>query len=84
MLSRQARNFIANHAGAGTRLVLLLAFNVAYFRLLGSEGYGLVGLYAIFAAVTPLLDLGIGQAGMREVARRAAIGSGPASCAPWC
>jgi O-antigen/teichoic acid export membrane protein len=73
-MDRRFRNLIANHFGVGARLLLSLLFNVAYFRLLGGEGYGLVGLYVSLAMVVSLADAGLNQAAMREVALRAADG----------
>jgi O-antigen/teichoic acid export membrane protein len=72
MDSRQALNIVANFSGAGARLILSLAFNIIYFRLLGSESYGLIGFFASLAAVSSLFDLGLNQTTVREVARREA------------
>ena len=74
MLNRQVLNIVANFSGVGARLIFSLAFNIAYFRLLGSEGYGLIGFYASLAALSSLFDLGLNQTTMREVARRGADG----------
>jgi O-antigen/teichoic acid export membrane protein len=46
-------------------------FNIAYYRLLGTEGYGLIGFYALLALIASLADLGLSQTTLREVARRA-------------
>jgi len=70
MVNRQALNIAANFSGIGARLVFALAFNVVYFRLLGSEGFGLIGFYTSLASLSMLFDLGLGQTAMREVARR--------------
>jgi O-antigen/teichoic acid export membrane protein len=74
MPSRQALNIVANFSGVTARLIFSLAFNIAYFRLLGSESYGLIGFYASLAALSSLFDLGLNQTTMREVARRGADG----------
>ena len=74
MLNRQALNIVANFSGVGARLIFSLVFNIAYFRLLGSEGFGLIGFYASLAALSSLFDLGLNQTTMREVARRDANG----------
>jgi O-antigen/teichoic acid export membrane protein len=74
MLNRQALNIVANFSGVGARLIFSLAFNIAYFRLLGSESYGLIGFYASLAALSALFDLGLNQTTVREVARRGADG----------
>ena len=74
MLNRQALNTLANFSGVGARLIFSLVFNIVYFRLLGSESYGLIGFYASLAALSSLFDLGLNQTTMREVARRGADG----------
>ena len=74
MPSRQALNIVANFSGVTARLIFSLAFNIAYFRLLGSESYGLIGFFASLAALSALFDLGLNQTTLREVARRGADG----------
>jgi O-antigen/teichoic acid export membrane protein len=76
MLNRQALNIIANFSGVGARMIFSLAFSIAYFRLLGSEGYGLIGFYTSLATLSSLFDLGLNQTTMREVARRGTDGHG--------
>jgi O-antigen/teichoic acid export membrane protein len=70
MVNRQALNIVANFSGVGARLIFALGFNIIYFRLLGSESYGLIGFYASLAALSSLFDLGLNQTTVREVARR--------------
>jgi O-antigen/teichoic acid export membrane protein len=70
MANRQVLNIIANFSGVGARLVFALAFNIVYFRLLGDEGYGLIGFYTSLAGLSQLLDFGLNQTTLREVARR--------------
>ena len=72
MLNRQALNVAANFSGVAARLIFSLVFNVVYFRILGSESYGLIGFYAMLAALSAFLDLGLNQTAVREVARREA------------
>ena len=72
MLNRQALNIVANFSGVGARLIFSLVFNIVYFRLLGSESYGLIGFYASLAALSALFDLGLNQTTVREVARHGA------------
>ncbi len=74
MLNRQALNIAANFSGVGARLIFSLVFGIIYFRLLGSESYGLIGFYASLAALSSLFDLGLNQTTVREVARRGADG----------
>ncbi len=70
MINRQAINIVANFSGVGARLVFALAFNIVYFRLLGSEGYGLIGFYTSLAGLSLLFDFGLNQTAVLEVARR--------------
>lgn len=70
MVNRQALNIVANFSGVGARLVFALVFNIVYFRLLGSEGYGLIGFYTSLAGLSMLFDFGLNQTTVREVARR--------------
>jgi O-antigen/teichoic acid export membrane protein len=70
MANRQALNIVANFSGVGARLIFSLVFNIIYFRLLGSESFGLIGFYASLAALSALFDLGLNQTTVREVARR--------------
>ena len=72
MINRQALNIVANFSGVGARLIFALAFNIVYFRLLGSESYGLIGFYTSLAALSSLFDLGLNQTAVREVARHGA------------
>ena len=70
MINRQALNIVANFSGAGARLIFALVFNIIYFRVLGSESFGLIGFYTSLAALSALFDFGLNQTTMREVARR--------------
>jgi O-antigen/teichoic acid export membrane protein len=70
MINRQALNVVANFSGVGARLIFSLVFNIVYFRLLGSESYGLIGFYTSLAALSTLFDFGLNQTVVREVARR--------------
>jgi O-antigen/teichoic acid export membrane protein len=74
MLNLQALNLVANFSGVGARLIFSLAFSIVYFRLLGSESYGLIGFYTSLAALSSLFDLGLNQTTVREVARRGTDG----------
>ena len=73
MSKRQLLNVIPNFAGVGAALIFPLLFNIAYYRLLGTEGYGLIGFYGLLALLASLADLGLSQTTLREVARRAAV-----------
>jgi O-antigen/teichoic acid export membrane protein len=41
-----------------------------YIRLMGIEGYGLTGFYAVIQSVSTVMDLGLGATTAREIARR--------------
>lgn len=69
MGKRQLLNVLPNFAGVGAGFVFTLLFNAAYYRLLGSEGYGLVGFYGTLAVLASLLDPRLSQTTLREVAR---------------
>ena len=71
MGKRQLLNVLPNLAGVGAGLVFPLLFNIVYYRLLGTEGYGLIGFYGLLSLVASLVDLGLSQTTLREVARRA-------------
>jgi O-antigen/teichoic acid export membrane protein len=75
-MNRQALNIVANFSGVGARMIFSLIFNIIYFRLLGSESYGLIGFYVSLAALSALFDLGLNQTVVREVARRGTYGEG--------
>src|SRR3954462_14820178 len=70
MANRQTLNIVANFSGVGARLIFSLVFSIVYFRLLGSEGYGLIGFFTSLSALSSLFDLGLNQTTVREVARR--------------
>ena len=69
MAKRQLLNVLANFAGVGAGLVFPLLFNIAYYRLLGTEGYGLIGFFGLLVMLASLLDLGLSQTTSREIAR---------------
>jgi O-antigen/teichoic acid export membrane protein len=60
---------IANFAGRGWTVVLGLIFVPIYIRLLGVEGYGLIGFFMALIAVLGLLDAGMSLTLNRELAR---------------
>src|SRR5262245_57963434 len=73
MSIRPLLNVIPNFVGVGAGLIFPLLFNIVYYRLLGTEGYGLIGFYGLLAILASLADLGLSQTTLREVARRAAV-----------
>lgn len=71
MGKRQLVNVLANFAGVGAGLALPLLFNIAYYRLLGTEGFGLIGFFGLLVMLAALADLGLSQTTSREIARAA-------------
>ena len=69
MMARVGRNILANVAGTGLGMAVLLAAVPVYLRLLGAEAYGLVGLFTTVMVASTALDLGLGATLNREVAR---------------
>ena len=63
------RNFVANALGGAWTAAMSIAFLPIYIKYLGLEAYGLVGLFAMMTAWLALLDLGMGPALNREMAR---------------
>jgi O-antigen/teichoic acid export membrane protein len=72
LIDRQLVNVVANFVGASLNVVIPLAFNVIYYRALGSESYGLIGWYGSLLLLGSMLDMGLNQTSVREFARRAA------------
>jgi O-antigen/teichoic acid export membrane protein len=71
-MSRTLRNTIANFAGLVSSSGLTLLFSIFYFRILGSETFGLISFCATVLLIGNLfVDLGLGRTIIRELARRA-------------
>jgi O-antigen/teichoic acid export membrane protein len=68
-------NLIANYSGALLSSVLSLVFAPIYVKLLGPEAFGLVGFFTSAVSIATFLDLGLGSALNRELARRMAAGA---------
>jgi O-antigen/teichoic acid export membrane protein len=64
-------NILANYAGQAWIILMGLAFVPLYLRVLGVEAFGLISFMLSLLAVSQILDLGIGGAVNRELARRA-------------
>ena len=71
MSKRPLLNVIPNFVGVGAGMIFPLLFNIIYYRLLGTEGYGLIGFYGALAILASFADLGLSQTTLREIARRA-------------
>jgi O-antigen/teichoic acid export membrane protein len=63
------RNVVANYASQVGAAVIGLAAVPLYIRFLGIESYGIIGFFASLQALFALLDLGLGNAVNRELAR---------------
>jgi O-antigen/teichoic acid export membrane protein len=70
-MSRSIRNTIANIIGVVSTTAFAFIFAIVYFRILGSENYGLISLCTTMLLLGNLfVDIGIGRAVTRELARR--------------
>jgi O-antigen/teichoic acid export membrane protein len=78
-MSTLKRNFGANLAGSVWSALLTIAVLPIYLRLLGAELYGLIGLYTTLQMIFLILDLGLGTAVNREMARLTLDDKGAAS-----
>ena len=63
------KNVVANYLGNGWVALMSLIFVPVYIRFLGIEAYGLIGFFISFQALLSLLDMGLGSAVNRELAR---------------
>lgn len=77
-MSSIRRNIVANFAGKGALAALALLFPPLFLRLLGAEGYGVVGFFGTLSAVLTLLDLGLATTLNREMARLSSVGTAEA------
>jgi O-antigen/teichoic acid export membrane protein len=68
-MARVTRNFAANMAGTAWGTLVGLVAVPLYLRLIGAEGYGLIGFYAVLVALLSMLDAGFSAAAARELAR---------------
>jgi len=64
-------NILSNYAGQAWMALMGVAFVPLYIRALGMEAFGLIGLMLSIQALSMVLDLGMGGALNRELARRA-------------
>lgn len=64
-----ARNFLAGLSSSGASALVALAAVPVYLRLLGAEGYGLIGFYLTLQALLQVFDLGLTATANRELAQ---------------
>lgn len=67
------KNVIANFLGNGYVVILQFALVPFLLKYLGTEAYGLVGIYMTLLAALNMLDMGLSPALSRELARLSAI-----------
>lgn len=67
--SRLRRNLAANFVSQSWAVLLGVAFVPVFLRLLGAEGYGLIGFASSLQSMLGVLDLGLGTAANREFSR---------------
>lgn len=75
-MSSVRSNFAANLAGQAWVTLTQLLVVPLYIKLLGIEAYGLMGFFFALQATVQILDLGLGAALAREIARRRAVEGG--------
>jgi len=75
-LSSVRSNFAANLVGQAWVALIQLLVVPLYLKLLGIEAYGLIGFFVTLQITLQVLDLGLGQTLMREIARRKAVENG--------
>jgi O-antigen/teichoic acid export membrane protein len=61
------RNLIANFAGQGWIALMGFVFVPFYLRLLGAEGYGLIGFFVLLTSTLSLLDMGFNATATRQI-----------------
>lgn len=68
------QNIIANYFGQAWVALIGIIFIPIYIRYLGTEAYGLIGVFSVLQASLTLLDLGMAPTLNREMARYSAGG----------
>jgi len=63
------KNVIANYIGRFLLILLSIIFIPLYIQYIGIESYGLLGIYTMLVSMMMLVDVGMGQTIIREVAR---------------
>ncbi len=64
------RNIAANAVGMVVTVAVQAALMIAAYRLAGPEQYGLIGVFGALLTAAAILDVGLGQTVVREMARR--------------
>ena len=68
-MNQLKRNIVANFLGRAWTNILAILFIPVYLRFIGVEGYGIIGFFTLLQSVIGFMDLGIGAALNREMAR---------------
>ena len=62
-------NIVANFTGNGWVAIISLIFIPIYFKYIGAEGYGLIGIFASLQSVLLILDSGLSTTLNKELSR---------------
>lgn len=68
-----ARNVTANALGMVVTIAVQIGMSFGAYRLAGAEQYGLIGFYSTAMTAAAIFDIGLGQAVVREAARRRSL-----------
>lgn len=69
IISTVYKNILANYAGAFATTIIAFLLTPVYISYLGVGAYGIIGFYLSLQAIFIFLDMGIGAAVNREMAR---------------
>lgn len=69
-------NILANYLARITSIFLAVIFTPIYIKILGVEVYGVIGFYIALQATMGMLELGLGVASNREMARLSVLPDG--------
>lgn len=67
------RNIFANYLGRSWGIISVYIFIPLYLKILGTEAYGLIGIYATIQGIFALADIGLTASLNREMARLSAL-----------
>jgi O-antigen/teichoic acid export membrane protein len=79
-MSLLKRNIVANFLGQAGPATLAILLVPIYVQLLGTEGFGLVGLFSSLQAVLAVLDLGLSTTTNREISRTVSLTNSAGTC----
>jgi O-antigen/teichoic acid export membrane protein len=67
------KNVVSNFLGTGASALILICATPVYLRYLGTDAFGLVGVFTTLTGIAALLDVGLTPALTRELAKQSAI-----------